>query len=77
MRGTLAEVDHLVGLLAGTNRSRKVSEGMNPLILMMSTESSDQGGFNIIEEESWTGTNSLYGPAGESLPSISVFLFLI
>ena len=54
--------------VAGTSRSRKVSEGLNPLLSMMSHTSEDHGGFNIIEEESWKGTNSLYGPAGLSLP---------
>ena len=45
-----------------------MSEGLNPLLSMMSHTSEDHGGFNIIEEESWKGTNSLYGPAGLSLP---------
>ena len=49
--------------VAGTSRSRKVSEGMNPMMTMFGhSESVDQPVFNVIEEESWKGTNSIYGP---------------
>ena len=49
--------------VAGTSRSRKVSEGMNPMMTMLGhSESLDQPVFDVIKEESWKGTNSVYGP---------------
>ena len=53
----------IMSRVAGTSRSRKVSEGMNPMMTMLGhSESVDQGVFHIIKEESWKGTNAIYGP---------------
>jgi len=67
---TLSSGDHpYLSLISSTSRSRKVSEGMNPMMTMFGhSESVDQPVFNVIEEESWKGTNSIYGPGNANIP---------